>query len=177
MMKNIFIIIVFSFVIVCGYAQEENDPLFATRSPLDISFKVSLKKVARSKGDTSYIGHLLFYKNSEGKNNSIKVGLKGRGNFRLQNCFFPPMWMKIEKKDAKETLFQGNKKLKLVLPCDNDNELISREYLCYWLYENISPYAFKTRLVNIDLTELRGKKEKHFKIKGILVEDLDKVAK
>jgi hypothetical protein len=106
--------------------------------------------------------------------------LKGRGNFRLRECYFPPLWIKIKKSESKGILFEGNKKLKLVLPCytQRDNsDLILKEYLCYKLYEEITPYAFRTRLVNIDLTELRGKKEKKFQVKGILIEDLDKVAK
>jgi hypothetical protein len=89
--------------------------------------------------------------------------------------------MKIAKKDAKNTLFEGNKQLKLVLPCHNandNNELVLREYLCYKLYEAFTPYSFKTRLVNIDLTELRRQnKTKSFTLKGILIEDVDKAAK
>jgi len=70
-------------------------------------------------------------------------------------------------------LFEGNKKLKLVLPCDygkGSNDLILKEYLCYRLYEHITPYSFKTRLVNIELTEQREKKNRNFSIKGILIE-------
>jgi hypothetical protein len=49
--------------------------------------------------------------------------------------------------------------------------------LCYRLYEEITPYSFKTRLGNIDLTEQRGKKKRNFQLKGILIEDVDKTAK
>jgi len=76
-------------------------------------------------------------------------------------------------------MFEGNKKLKLVLPCytrESGNSLIIKEYLCYKLYEEITPYSFQTRLTNIDLTEDRGRKNKNFTIKGILIEDMKKVA-
>ena len=88
--------------------------------------------------------------------------------------------IKIEKKQAAGTLFKGNKKLKLVLPCNRQsgsNDLILREYICYKLCEAITPYAFKTRLVNVNMTELRGKKNKNFQLKGILIEDIEKAAK
>ena len=141
---------------------------------------MSIKEVRKSKADSTWLSHKLYYRNTLGKKDSIKVDLKSRGNFRLNECYLPPLWIKIPKKRAAGTLFQGNKKVKLVLPCNNQsgsNDLILREYICYKLCELITPFAFKTRLVNIDLTELRGKKDKNFQVKGIMIEDLEKVAK
>ena len=66
------------------------------------------------------------------------------------------------------------------MPCktqSSSNDLVVREFLCYKLYEVITPYCLKTRLVNIDFTEEQKKKEKNFKLKGILLEDVDKAAK
>jgi hypothetical protein len=177
-MKNIFVIVVFAFVVPHAFAQMETDSLFSSQNPLDIRLSMSIKQVQKSKEDTIYISHKLYYRNSSGIYDSMQVGLKGRGNFRLKQCYFPPLWIKIDKKRAKGTLFEGNKKLKLVLPCYNgNNALILREYLCYKLYEEITPYAFKTRLVNVDLTEQREKKNRTFQVKGILIEDPDKTAK
>src|SRR5438045_3565206 len=118
MMKNIFIIIALSLICTIAVAQSD-DLLFSDRTPLNIGFSMSIKKVAGSKGDSECIAHKLYYANTNGTKDTIDAGLKARGNFRLQNCFFPPLWMKIDKKNAKGTLFEGNKKLKLVLPCDN----------------------------------------------------------
>ena len=55
--------------------------------------------------------------------------------------------------------------MKLVLPCrtdDEKNDNILKEYLAYKVYELVSPYHFKTRRVNIEFTEPKGKKEKIF---------------
>jgi hypothetical protein len=180
MMKIIFVIVVLVFALAHAIAQTETDSLFSSQNPLDIRLSMSIKQVQKSKEDTVYLSHKLYYCNSAGIYDSMKIGLKGRGNFRLQQCYFPPLWIKIDKKQAKGTLFEGNKKLKLVLPCydaKGNNALILREYLCYKLYEEITPYAFKTRLANIDLTEERGKKNRTFQVKGILIEDPDKAAK
>ena len=77
------------------------------------------------------------------------------------------------------TLFDGNKSLKLVLPCkieSENNDNILQEFIAYKIYENISPYHFKTRRVNVDFNEIRGKKTK-FSIKRFLIEDVKLVAK
>jgi hypothetical protein len=161
-------------------AQGTSDRLFKDAIPLDIALKVSIKEVKDSKGDTTYDAHLLYYRNSKGTYDSVKAELKTRGKFRLEQCYFPPLSLKFQKGDLKGTVFEGNKSLKLVMPCktqSESNDLIVREFLCYKLYEIITPYCFQTRLVNIDFTEVQKKKEKSFQLKGILVEDADKTAK
>ena len=162
------------------FGQPQFGSIFDTKGPLNIAFSMSIKDVRKSQLDSTYIADKLYYRGTSETNDSIKIGLKGRGNFRMRECYFPPLWVKIKKSESKGTLFEGIKKLKLVLPCNDvrgSNDLILKEWLCYKLYEEISPYAFKTRLVNIDLTEQRRKKEKMFKVKGILIEDIDKAAK
>lgn len=179
-MKAITAISILICCIIQVSAQKQGSALFDSETPLDIGLRISIKEVSKSKQDSVYLPHQLYYRNSSGTYDSVKAALKSRGNFRLQECHFPPLWIKLEKKDIKGTPFEGNKKLKLVLPCYNEtgnNALILKEYICYKLYEVISPYAFKTRLVNIDFTEQRGKKDKQFQLKGILIEDLEATAK
>ena len=109
-----------------------------------------------------------------------KCKLRARGNFRRNECYFPPIKMKIKKDQYKETIFDGNKTMKLVLPCkieSENNDNILQEFIAYKIYEQISPYHFKTRRVNIDFTEPKGKKKvKTFKLKGFLIEDDKRVS-
>ncbi|HSZ32620.1 MAG TPA: hypothetical protein VK772_04875 [Puia sp.] len=177
--KIISLQIIFIFSARWLFAQNGSDSLFATGTPLHIAFSVSFDKVRNSKKDSTYFKEKLYYQNFKGTMDSMEVGIKGRGNFRLRECYYPPLWMKFKKSDTKGTVFEGNKKLKVVLPCDNresSNALILREFLCYKLFEEISPYAFLTRLADIDLTELRKNKNKNSKVKGIFIEDVDKTA-
>ena len=55
----------------------------------------------------------------------------------------------------------------------NDN--VVKEYLAYKMFEIISPYHFKTRILDIELDDEKGSKNKIHKIKGFFIED-DKVA-
>ena len=160
------------------HGQTPADSLFSEQMPLEMALKISISKIKDAKKDSIYLSHRLYYRQSPGPYDSITVDLKGRGNFRYRECYFPPLWIKIKSKDAKGTVFEGNKKLKVVLPCytrESGNILIIKEFLCYKLYEEITPYSFQTRLANIDLTEDRGKKNRNFKIKGILIEDMKKI--
>ncbi len=79
----------------------------------------------------------------------------------------------------RDTPFENYPALKLVLPCNNSsgNDLIIKEYLCYKMYEQITPLSFHTRLVTIRFLELNGKKRKETVLKGILIEDIRKLCK
>jgi len=161
-------------------AQEKEDKLFKDSKPLDIALKVSITQVKDNTGDTLYEAHVLYFKDGKETYDSVKAEMKTRGKFRLENCYFPPLTVKFQKDDIKGTLLEGNKTLKLTLPCkaqSSANLLVVREYLCYKLYEIITPYSMKARLVNINFTEQERKKEKNFQLKGIMREDADKMAK
>src|SRR4051812_46856796 len=130
-MKKFLITIVFIHSVLGAFTQVETDALFSTTDPLDIALSISIKTIKNTKVDTLYFKEKMYYGNAAGITDSIDIGLKRRGNFRLKNCYFPPLWIKIDKKNAKNSLFEGNKKLKLVMPCNRpgNSDLIFREYL------------------------------------------------
>lgn len=178
-MKKFLIVVIAAWINLVSFGQEAEDALFNDTVPLDIAFSISIRSV-RNSPDSVYLKEMMTYRTGNGGTDSIKVGFKRRGNFRLNECVFPPLWMKIGKKKNKNTPFEGHTKLKLVMPCDGgkgSNDLILREYLCYRLYEVMTPFCFRTRLVNIDFTDDKGKKKNVYQLKGILVEDVDEIVK
>ena len=170
-------ILLVSFL-VSAQNQLKSDLLYADQTPLEIKLSYSNKEMNAKTDDSTYIKTNMEFLHEE-KWNSIEVKLRARGNFRRNTCYFPPVKMKIKKDQRAGTLFDGNKSLKLVLPCkieSENNDNILQEFIAYKIYEKISPYHFKTRRVNVDFNEIRGKKQK-FSIKGFLIEDVKLVAK
>ena len=146
---------------------------------MDIKIAFSIREVSKSKSDSVFFPTTLRYKNGNGVWDSIPVEIRARGNFRRAKCGFPPLRLKIKKKDAKGTVFEGNKSLKLVLPCQSSgdyNKLIQKEYVCYQLYQAVSQHTFNTRMLNITLTNQTGKSSKEFALLGFFIEDDDLVA-
>ncbi len=154
--------------------------LFSSDSVLQIKMNYANKVIRKSTNDSTYLNIDLDYQTgSSDAWKSLPVRVRSRGNNRLKNCYFAPIKMKIKKEDYKGTLFKGNKKLKLVLPCLTEkdrNDYVLKEFLAYKLYELVSPYHYKTRLLDITLTEPKGKNFKEHKIKGFFIEDIKKVA-
>jgi len=171
----------FSFVSLENFGQRPGvASIFLADEPLSISFSISMKEVRRNMSDTTYLLSVLRFKDAAGVWDSIQIGVRARGNFRRNHCFFPPLRIKIKKDDARGTLFAGARNLKLVMPCQvakNYNDLILKEYMCYKLYEPVTQFAFSTRLAAISLTDNGGKNAKTFELTGFLIEDDDAVAK
>ncbi len=163
-------------------AQENPDELFAepsaSESLLALRLVTPIKTLKKETNDSTYIQSTLFYK--EGPQwDSLDVQLRTRGEFRLKQCVFPPVKLKFSKDDIEGTLFEGHKKLKLVVPCkheDDKNDNVVREYMAYKLLEPITPYHFKTRLVDLEWSQKASKKEGGFQLKGILLEDIEHLA-
>jgi hypothetical protein len=160
-----------------SFAQET--ALFQRNEPLNIRATGSIKSIKKKSNDSTLVAGKFEYE-QDGRWSTMPVRSRVRGNFRLKNCYFPPMKLKFKKKDAAGTLFEGNKSLKLVLPCktySDKNDLIRREYLCYQFYQVLSPFYFKTRLANLDLTEISRRKPRTYKLLSFFVEDNANVAK
>ena len=141
--------------------------------------KFSIKQLRADTDDSTFIDSKMIFESSPGQTDTLDVVIRTRGNFRLDNCFYPPMRVKVKKKEAQNTVFQSNRNLKLVLPCSKAktaNNFIGKEYLAYQLYEDISEYTFHTRIVRVRVTNSDDKKEEPVDLLGIFIEDDDKVA-
>lgn len=190
-MKNLFRYGLYFLIVVCSavsYAQENNvstilvedTALFADDSPLKVDLTFSLKEFRKKTNDSTYFKLPLKYSTLEDDWFEIPSRLRVRGNYRLDNCYFAPLKLKIKKKHAEGTLFDDNRTLKIVVPCLNEkdnNDNVVKEYLAYRIYEILSPYHFNTRLLDITFNELKGKRTKVHQLKGFLIEDDKDVAK
>lgn len=147
--------------------------LFQTQEPLSIRATGSIKSIKKKSNDSTLVTGKFAYQ-QDTTWITVPVKSRVRGNFRLKNCYFPPLKIKFNKKEVASTVFAGNKSLKLVLPCrtaSNKNELIRREYLCYRFYQTLSPYYFNTRLTNLELKETSRKKTRTYNVLAFFVED------
>lgn len=180
-MKKQVISLIILLISFAGFSQKamKSDALFSDQTPLEIKLGYSNKDMNRKTNDSTFIDTTLEFLQNE-KWSSLQVNLRARGNFRRNECYFPPIKMKIKKDQYQGTIFDGNKTMKLVLPCkleSENNDNILQEYIAYKIYERISPFHFKTRRVNIDFSEPKGKNIKKFALKGFLIEDDKRVAK
>ena len=162
-----------------GLTFNEPNLLFQSETPLRVKWKYSNRDVKKQTNDTTYLDCMLAYQQEDGSWDSLEVKIRARGNWRQENCFLTPVKLRIKKSQRKGTIFKGNKELKMVLPCNNNKagmDYVLKEYMAYKLYEEISPFHFKTRRVALDFTDDRGRKEKNYQLEAFFIEDTKEVA-
>jgi hypothetical protein len=174
-----------SAVLVFPLWGREGSGLFSSHEMLELTLTLDVKTVRKDiKEKRSYHGARLCHKNPAKEEQEIlfPIKVKARGNFRRNPrvCDFPPLMLKFSKEFTKGTLFQGQKKLKLVTYCKKNlkvfEDYVMREYLIYRLYNILTEKSFKVRLVKVTYKD-SVKKGKPLIRYGILIEDERQVAR
>ena len=147
--------------------------LFESDEILSFTLKGNIRGLLNDRGETpTYHPVTLSYKNKDSSEVDIPVRMKTRGHFRKikANCKYPPLLINFPKDvDRLSSVFSGQTKLKLVMPCAGDDYII-REWLVYKIYNLVSPKSFRARLVRIDLYDDKSKKQTA-PFYGFLIED------
>ncbi|RMG24672.1 MAG: hypothetical protein D6730_12280 [Bacteroidetes bacterium] len=152
--------------------------LFDEEGILKITLETDMAHLLADRGEAPHDHDaVLTYKPPSGKKLSIPIELRCRGNFRRdpRNCIFPPLHVKFKKRNALNTLFEGNKKLKLVTHCQEESSVI-KEYMIYKAYNLLTPMSFRVRLVKITYkcSSRSQPPEQHL---GFFIEDANEVAR
>ncbi|MEO6219007.1 MAG: hypothetical protein ABIO81_01170 [Ginsengibacter sp.] len=129
------------------------------------------------KQNIAYHPVLLQYERNDSSTVSIQIKAKARGNFRRlkANCKMPPLMLNLPKElRLKNSIFEKQTKLKLVVPCQGD-EYVIREWLVYKLYNLITEKSFRSRLALVDFVDSAGQRKTET-LYCILLEDEIKLA-
>jgi hypothetical protein len=157
---------------------EAND-LFTTDDVLELTLSGDVNAVLKDRATgLKYHQLTLSYKPKDKEEISFPVDVKTRGHFRRlkSNCVYPPLLINFSKSESlKSSLFKGQDKLKLVMPCRGDEYLI-REWLVYKIYNLVTPESFKCRLVKVKLEPADSKKTT-VPFYGLLLEEEKQMAK
>src|SRR5882762_1511699 len=178
MKKRYGLIMTLVILFTCSFGQDV--PLFQSKEAINVRITGSIKSIKKKSNDSTLVTGKFQYAQGPDQWVTVPVQARVRGNYRLKNCYFPPLKLKFNKKDVESTLFAGNKALKLVFPCQTSsgkNRLVRNEYLCYQFYQILSPYYFRTRLAHLDVTEISRKNPRTYDLLSFFVEDNSMVAK
>ncbi|MCU0455841.1 MAG: hypothetical protein MUE74_06015 [Bacteroidales bacterium] len=151
--------------------------LFTTDEMLRLELRSDFSAIQKDRDENpeNHNGELIWYNEAD---DTIKLSVKlmVRGAFRLkpENCSFPPLHVNFKKNEVTNTPFEGQNKLKLVTPCQGEEDIID-EYLVYKLYNEVTELSFRVRLVRIlyyDTSQDKPLFEKY----SFFIEDKDDVA-
>lgn len=160
-------------------SHSQSNKLFGDDLNLKVQLSFDFKELYKNTNDSTFIKSKMIFSGDGVGEDTITTRVRVRGNFRKKICYFKPMRLEVRKKQAENTIFEGNRKLKLVVPCQNEknkDELIYKEYMAYKFFEELSDIHLKTQPVSLKIIELKNGKEIEHIMFAFLVEDDDKVA-
>ena len=130
-------------------------PLFSSEEPLQVTIRAPFKEIMRERSTEEDLQGQLTYRDADGSDVTLDIGIRTRGNYRRQQriCPFAPLRLSFAKKDTKDTVFEGSRKLKLVTHCRNGalgyTQSLLREHLAYRILNRMTDESFRVRLLHI----------------------------
>ena len=131
--------------------------LFTDDAPLHLTLTGPFAKLASvAKYSTSPYPATLAV-TDDGAGQALPIQVRARGISRREAyCDFPPIYLLFDKAVMRGTLFEGEKKMKLVTyckaPADYEQRIIL-EYLIYKLYNLITPASLRVRAAEVTYRE------------------------
>ena len=165
-----------------GGAAGKADPLFQSDDVLPVTLQGPLQRISRDRReDPPAEDGQLIYEDAPGRRVVLDVGLTPRGKSRRDRevCTFPPLWLRFEREQVKDTLFEKQKRLKLVTYCRSPKsfqDYVIKEYLVYRIFNQLSDASFRVRLLKIAFDDSESKREPMLRY-GFLIEHKKRLAK
>ena len=160
------------------FAQGPAKPLFASDEPIRLTISGGVDLIAKGgpDGRQGRSGTVTV----AGASASLPVLLEPRGITRRQRdvCQFPPLRVTFNQPPPADSVFEGQKRLKLVSHCraaEGFQNYVLLEYAAYRLYNSLTPLSFRARLAQIEYRDTAG--QPITTRYGFFIEDADDVAR
>lgn len=174
--RSAFYILISFIVCVTDYTCAADDvPQRLFRETTTLSFKLEgpFRTLTRDRSSEPELPGSLSYTGPGGRDIELNVEIKPRGHSRLRNCLFPPLRLDFKQASTKNTVFEGQDKLKLVTHCRSsrrNRDYIAREYQIYRAYNLVTERSFRVRWATIEYVDNESDR-KSFTEPGFLIED------
>ena len=180
--------VIFPIFIIClsfinrSLGQNESTSIFDIESEITVRVKSDISGlISNNFTDENFTSAQIIFK-INGEDILFDSKINTRGNFRrdTSNCDFPPLKLKFKKENIKNTILHGNSTIKIVTHCKSEipefEQFIMREYMTYKIYNIITPFSLKVKLVSIIYEDINGSSQPITK-SAFLIEDIDHLAK
>ena len=170
-------ILIFLLHPVIGWGQDgvqDSPKLFSSNEVLAITIKTDMKGLLKMSKEDKYQKANLYVDGQK-----LKIRIRPRGNNRFETCSFPPITLNFKKTEFPDSTYTQLTKLKLVNTCKlqlSYEQFILREYLVYRVFNLLSDYSFKVRLLKIEYIDSEDKMKPIIRY-GFVIEDADFLAK
>ena len=160
-------------------AEEKAPKLFSSEDILSVTISAPWSDLKRDKNFQGPYPATIEYKDHNGNDVTHQLTVERRGIKRQEACSFPPIRLRFEKTEVKDSLFRGETSLKMVTHCRNSDrydQYYLLEMMAYRMYNLITDYSFRVRALSITYKDTGGDDEEADRF-AFLIEDDSDVAK
>jgi hypothetical protein len=155
-------------------------PLFDGEGILDVVIRGPIQQIRRTAPLREDIHAAVLELRGE-RQETHEIGLAARGITRRQRdvCTFPPLRIEFREPPGRNSLFAGQRRLKLVTHCrppESFQDYILLEYAAYRLFNRISPHSVRVRLASITYVAEEGREPSVSRL-GFFIEDVGRAAR
>jgi hypothetical protein len=130
--------------------------LFTETEPLHLTLQFDIKSFQRTRRQEKYQSAEMTIQVNDTFRVAHPVRLKARGIYRRDHCNIPPFWLNIRYSGIEAQDLDGIRRMKMVIRCRGAKpyeNYVLREYLTYRIYNLVSPYSYRVRLVRLTLVD------------------------
>ena len=179
-MKHICAVLAALFFCAQAQAAKDPKPLFADDGVLKIRIVAPFRDLVKTAPDaTDPYPATLTLLGEDSEEHAIQLSARGNSRRDPDVCDFPPLRVAFDEKPGDASLFDGQKRLKLVTHCRRSSQYqqyYALEYTAYKLFNIITPESLKVRMAMIDYVEA-GSGKTVISRQGFFIEDTDDAAK
>jgi len=158
--------------IVNNFGLFENDRL------IELSLRFDITYFMENKPEVEYLNAVLTWHFNEFDSINKSVRLRARGNYRHRTCPFPPIRINIKKSGMGYTDLELINNIKVVTHCRDTKlyeDYMLKEYLIYKMYNIVTDFSFRVRLVKINYIDT-GINGENYTRYAFLIEPVDLLA-
>lgn len=150
-------------------------PLFTDTELLEVTITAPFEQIMDVRSEDAEHAGSLQYTETDGSEKSLVLQVRVRGKYRARKevCDFAPLRLNFKKKEVRDTVFDGQNKVKLVTHCENagssHEQYIIKEYLTYQFLQAMTDLSFHTRLLRITYVDSESRSKTRTKY-GFIIE-------
>ncbi len=155
-------------------AKDRVTPLFADSVPIDVQISGPIGSITRSAQRSTEPQDATIA--ASGETHAIALSARGITRRRRETCSFPPLSVLFKQKPADTSVFDRQRRLKLVTHCRGDtqfDQFVLKEYAAYRLYNQLTDKSLKVRLARIRYVDAGKVVTERL---GFFIEDIDDTA-
>ena len=127
-------------------------PLFESDESLSVTIEAPMKQLLRQRDSDQEYEALLTYVDATGVEQRLNLTMTTRGRSRLEVCDFPPLRLIFDRDDSRATVFEDQRRLKMVTQCKRGSrgeDWTLQEYGIYRAYNAITDYSYRVRWLEV----------------------------